>query len=340
MNTSVNPFTPGYGGKPPYIAGRETERSLYTETLGTLTAGTFNSSIVMYGPRGMGKTTMLNLLEGQCHEHGLTVTMTTPDENSGVCSLQDHLVDACKQSPRALLLDEAHTMNEAACRGLLNTAQSVMKDAPFLLVLTGTPGLVSLLREVKATFIERSEHIGIGRLSHEASADAIAIPLRDADIEIEPEVLNKVIEDSQCYPYFLQLWGKALWDVAKKQELQQLTNENLSLAVPFIQKEKEGFYGRRYKALKKDKESLIAANAVGEAFKDCAWQAIDEDKIQSIIESSLVKKITDDDARDAKAAMLADKLNEIDYIWDPSGTCQMEPGIPSFMTYVIEKTSE
>ncbi|MGI9323459.1 MAG: AAA family ATPase [Pseudomonadales bacterium] len=387
MNSSVNPFTPGYGGRPPYIAGRESERALYAATLGTLAAGTLNSGIVMYGPRGMGKTTMLNWLEGQCREHGLTVTMTTPDENGGLAiedffdllpdrlkldqvsvdgnvgvdfglkaqatfkalwssskrkkpqRLKDHLVDACKQGPRALLLDEAHTLNETVCRGLLNTAQSVMKDAPFLLVLSGTPGLVPLLREVEATFIERSEHMSIGRLAPDASADAICIPLRDAGIQIEPKALEQIIEDSQCYPYFLQLWGKALWDVAKKQGLQQLAHDDLSLAAPFIQKEKEGFYGRRYKALKKDKESLIAANAVGEAFKASAWQPIDEDKIQNVIEESLVDKVVDDDARNAKAVALADTLNDIDYIWDPSGTCRMEPGIPSFMTYVMEKVS-
>ena len=29
---------------------------------------------------------------------------------------------------------------------------------------------------------------------------------------VEPESLAQVLEDAQCYPYFLQLWGAALWD--------------------------------------------------------------------------------------------------------------------------------
>ena len=33
-------------------------------------------------------------------------------------------------------------------------------------------------------------------------------------VEIEDSALDLVVEQTRCYPYFLQEWGKHLWDVA------------------------------------------------------------------------------------------------------------------------------
>jgi hypothetical protein len=33
-------------------------------------------------------------------------------------------------------------------------------------------------------------------------------------VEIEPDALNRIIQETQGYPYFLQEWGKHAWDVA------------------------------------------------------------------------------------------------------------------------------
>ena len=58
------PFRPGAGGLPPYLAGREGEQRLFRELLQDLQRGVPSSSeVVLYGPRGNGKTALLFWLE-------------------------------------------------------------------------------------------------------------------------------------------------------------------------------------------------------------------------------------------------------------------------------------
>ena len=69
------------------------------------------------------------------------------------------------------LLDEAHTLDVEVGRTLLNTSQHVRDEAPFLLVLAGTPGLAAHLGGMNASFWSRmgEGRLGIGLLSDAAA---------------------------------------------------------------------------------------------------------------------------------------------------------------------------
>ena len=56
----------------------------------------------------------------------------------------------------------------------------------------------------------------IGPLSPEDAKRAIAKPARDEGVKIRPAALEAIVCQTQCYPYFLQEWGKHVWDVAEK----------------------------------------------------------------------------------------------------------------------------
>ena len=55
----------------------------------------------------------------------------------------------------------------------------------------------------------------IGLLSPEYARLAIAKPAADRGVEINPEALDAIVLQAQCYPYFLQEWRKHVWDVAE-----------------------------------------------------------------------------------------------------------------------------
>ena len=63
-----NPFKPGYGLPPPHLAGRERQQSLLGGRLEDMAAGELVNGVAIYGPRGMGKTALLQWLEEQCAE--------------------------------------------------------------------------------------------------------------------------------------------------------------------------------------------------------------------------------------------------------------------------------
>ena len=371
-----NPFNPGSGESPPYLAGRESEQGRLRKILAEISAGRSPAAeTVMYGPRGMGKTVLLNWLEDEVEKGGaknnsIRVSRVTPNqltspaemwdflisknwlqkkfpnkkevgvkgflhgtwtENStSPKELLDKLIHQCKKSPLVCLLDEAHTMDAGLCNGLLNLSQSVRNEAPFLLVLAGTPGLRHFLSTVNASFIERSNVIGIARLDAQATADAIVKPLNEHGINIDDSTLAPVVEDSQHYPYFIQLWGAALWDLAKQKDLQKLTSQEITEAETKVGNRRLNFYEQRRKTLS-DIGLLPAAVAIAAVFQDTETTTMD----------TLIDVIADNLSVDSLATQSVNEHLQTfirhEFIWNPPDTNLYEAGIPSLMGYVLDR---
>ena len=81
VRTQDNPFRPGRGVSPPCLAGREFEQERMSHIL-RLTARRRSSGqeIVLIGPRGSGKTVLLNWLESKADEANFDVIQSTPDQ--------------------------------------------------------------------------------------------------------------------------------------------------------------------------------------------------------------------------------------------------------------------
>lgn len=59
-----NPYFPGAGAAPAYIAGRDENIEKAKEELETISYGYPARSVIYYGLRGVGKTVLLNKVEG------------------------------------------------------------------------------------------------------------------------------------------------------------------------------------------------------------------------------------------------------------------------------------
>ena len=241
------PFLPCAGGLPPCLAGREREQTEIDDFLEAIRSGVPPPSmLILYGPRGNGKTTLLNWTSRQALDQGIRslrldaseiLTEDTPAKPQlpdawltrifqGVSwrgtevrlrrleasNVTKALARLAKKRPTVFLIDEAHTLETTLGAQLLQAAQTLAGEGrPFLLVLAGTPDLPSRLRKMHATFWERSAIFPLQRLDDRASSDAIQIPFERAGYGIAPAALESIVRDSHGYPYFLQLWGRALW---------------------------------------------------------------------------------------------------------------------------------
>ena len=56
----------------------------------------------------------------------------------------------------------------------------------------------------------------VGPLPPKAAALAITKPAADLGVEYREEALDMIVRESEGYPYFLQEWGKHVWDVAAR----------------------------------------------------------------------------------------------------------------------------
>ena len=241
------PFVPGRGKVPPYLAGRASHQRIGRDFLDSIqTRISPESDLVLYGPRGTGKTAMLGWLEAAARQRNIDVVslasadIKTNEElvarlsrhpkwvdrlesvswrglgwkaREGVADQLDQvLARRLRNAPLALLIDEAHTLDPVVGHTILSTTQHLAReDAPLVTVLAGTPGLPDLLRKMEATFWERSQILLFDRLGDRDASDAVRIPFEEAGRTISSGALNQVVSESQGYPFFLQVWGKALW---------------------------------------------------------------------------------------------------------------------------------
>ena len=375
-----DPFSPGSGHLPPYLAGREDEQSVFRKNLAKMSAGKSPpAATVLYGPRGMGKTVLLRWFKNEVEPSGakkdsIRVVWVTPDQLGSPSDLwkclmppqtlkskltpedvtagfnvealaasatwkakdlfkqtfQKTLIDQCKKQPLILLMDEAHKMDEDLCNNLLNLHQIISPESPFMLVLAGTPGLQNFLSKVGASFVERSRNIGLGRLDEQSSADAISKPFEEQGIQITDDALSLVVEDSQCYPYFLQEWGSSLWEEADKENLTCLSDEQVAVVKPDITIIKKKFYSKR-----RDKLDVLGLRstslAIAQAFQDT--KEMTRDMIMEVITDNL----SVDSVNTQSDVERFQTFINIDFIWESPESILYEPGIPSFMTHILDQ---
>lgn len=367
-------FMPGTGQLPPYFAGREHEQRTLLDCLDGMRDGeTVPADIVLMGPRGNGKTTLLRWFDRQIDAtkaaDAIWLTpddITQPDdlarvlfpsilnrigktemkvppvgsvsvEQGRVGSLARRLISRCKRQPRVVLLDEAHNLDLDVGRTLLNVSQRVRAEAPFLLILAGTPNLEDRLGRMGATFWDRSSRLDLGRLDAPATFEALAKPLQEHGAVLAPGALDPVIAESQLYPYFIQVWGDALWAELRARGTTTIDAGVVAAAEPRFHERRDGYYASRYRELRRG-GCLPVATAVARAF--AGQTPTNEDPIltDEELERALGSALPNAN-RDAKNAAAA-RLRELGYIWQPSGRIDWEPGIPSLMRYVLNPQAE
>lgn len=87
-----NPYTPGAGAMPKYLAGRDAILEAASLQIKALAANYQNRSIVLYGLRGVGKTVLLNSIESIAEGEGVLVRHIEVEEKKGLIS---PLASAC-----------------------------------------------------------------------------------------------------------------------------------------------------------------------------------------------------------------------------------------------------
>ena len=247
-------------------------------------------------------------------------------------SLTRRLISRCKRQPRVVLLDEAHNLDLDVGRTLLNASQRVRAKAPFLLILAGTPNLEDRLGRMGATFWDRSKRLDLDRLDAPATFEALAKPLQEHGAVLAPDALDPVVAESQLYPYFIQVWGDALWAELRARGTTTIDAGVVAAAESRFHERRDGYYASRYRELRRG-GCLPVATAVARAFAGQTPTNGDPVPTDEELERALGSALPNGD-RDAKNAA-ATRLRELGYIWQPSGRIDWEPGIPSLMGYVL-----
>ena len=362
------PFMPGAGSLPPYLAGRVREQTKIESILDILRRGKPPpSALIFFGPRGNGKTALLNWTRLQALKRRIKVISIGTAEvrteesllnqlssdtwwtglieavswqgaevrlrRSGASATTKALARLARRAPTILLIDEAHTLDAKVGGLLLQGAQTVaLEGGPLLLILAGTPNLKKNLRRIHATFWERSAIHPLRRLDQTASSEAIRIPFQQAGKEIAADALESVVADSQGYPFFLQLWGKELWDQVC-QSSRPIGTADVNRVRPDLEFTRNSFYLERYCEL--DDSGLVApAVALAEAY--AGIESLDKTKVDEVLKAAI--EADGQTVTSERLMQVREELHNLGYVWSPGGARKdlYFCGIPSLMSFVVD----
>lgn len=250
------------------------------------------------------------------------VTLTVSAGTTGKRAvLEDHLRDAlfrvgtaAAASGRgvAFLYDEAHVLFDrerdeqfplSALLGAFVQAQDFEdEDLPVMLGLGGLPSLVANLQAARSHSerlfkVEVLDNLSLGLgadgMSPAASALVKALP-DNSPIHFDPDVAERVANDVNGYPYFIQWYGEALWDAADESGSDAVTHALYDETSASIQDglDSEFFVGRYEEANRAEQTTLrVAASLGGETFRVKALQQEFKSLKPNAVQQSLLRLV-------------------------------------------------
>ncbi len=170
--------------------------------------------------------------------------------------------EAARKAETALTLfvDELQYVEEDELAALITALhRTSQRSLPVVLVGAGLPQLRGRMGKAKSYAERMFDFPEIGPLPRDAAARAIAKPLSDEGVEITDEALDRIVEVTGGYAYFLQQWGKHAWDVAEASPIEVEDVDNASITA--IAALDESFFRVRFDRLTPSEKRYLRAMA-------------------------------------------------------------------------------
>jgi hypothetical protein len=130
---------------------------------------------------------------------------------------------------------------------------------PVVVVGAGLPHLPSVLSASKSYSERLFRYQRIDRLARAAADRALVAPATDEDAAYDDEALAAMHALTGGYPYFIQAYGKAVWDVAPTSPI---TAADVAVAAPQAEAELAvGFFGSRFERATPGEREYLRAMA-------------------------------------------------------------------------------
>lgn len=282
-----NPYRPGAGMSPAYLAGRDNTIHEAQNILQAMNYGYSARSVVYYGLRGVGKTVLLNYIENLADEMDLPseyMEIAERDRSfqyqmalhiyklinrlSLLKNIESHIkkalsilkaftikygcddisievnpangisdtgnlandmtelflalgVIAQKQNKGVVLfIDEIQYIKDSEFEALMEAIHRTnQKNYPIVIFSAGLPKIAKIAGDVKSYAERLFDFIEIDSLNNEEAKLALIEPAKRFQINYTDEAVNKIIEITQGYPYFLQEYGKWVWECKKEESI-------------------------------------------------------------------------------------------------------------------------
>lgn len=198
------------------VLAREARRALFTvapskrwKAKARRAAATLKSfTLTVTGDGGVTASLDVEALEGVADSGMLDADLTDLLVALGEAA-RDHRTGV------VFLFDEIQFLSTAQLEALIaGLHRTVQRSLPITLVAAGLPQLPELAGEAKSYAERLFKFPEIGHLAEEDARRALSQPARDEGADYEDAAAARIVEYTEGYPYFIQEFGKSVWDLA------------------------------------------------------------------------------------------------------------------------------
>lgn len=225
---------------------------------------------------------------------GVTVSVPTPDESDIVADLEELLETLCDHARKSgtaigLFIDEIQDLEPALLSALIMAQHRANQEAwPFYLVGAGLPSVPVVLGEARSYSERLFLYRIIGPLAKDEARLALSEPAERMGGSYTKDALDLLVDASEGYPYFLQEFGKAIWDVAPAAPF-TVDDASAGLAIGRAQLD-QGFYPSRWdRATPAERRYLRAIADTGEPHPKTAVLSIPQSS-SGPVRANLIRK--------------------------------------------------
>ena len=158
------------------------------------------------------------------------------------------------------LVDEMHNLDAASLAAVCMAFQAVSRDAlPVAMVGAGLPDLQVRLMKAKPYADRLFEYRELGRLSDPAARVALMKPAAGLGVDFDEDAALEVVRLAAGFPYFIQEYGRELWNAA---EGPPITLRDVAEVSDIVQEAlARTFYGTRFDMASDAEQRYLAAMA-------------------------------------------------------------------------------
>ena len=216
-------------------------------------------------------------------EFGFETTQGRADSGSIEIDLEEMVEDLAlalkeERSAFGLFIDEMQDLDPELLAALIAVQhQAGQREWPFYIIGAGLPNLPAVLSEARSYAERLFDYRRIGPLDETAARQALEEPAVKFGARFEPKAVEELALAAGGYPYFIQEYGKAIWDLAPATPFTQ-TDAVLAIEAGRSQLDSGFFPARWERATRSERNYLRAMAQDGE--QACSTRTVAE-RLQS-----------------------------------------------------------
>ena len=169
---------------------------------------------------------------------------------------------AAKQRGVAVVLaiDEVHYLSKTDLAALITALHRIShSQLPLIFLGAGLPMLAKLAGEARSYAERLFSYPKIDRLDEVSARQALEVPARTEGAEFTESAMTEILKVTECYPFFLQVWGDFVWRLAESTPFKVEDVEKASISA--IEHLDNGFFRVRYDRLTDTQQKYVQSMA-------------------------------------------------------------------------------